>query len=354
MATVDNKAAFIPKDAIATSPSTSKVESDSALSSRDSSLLPCPGVPLPANFDKLPILSREQISSRICRGELLILHSPLVYRVPHNWLKLHPGGDHALLHYVGRDAGCEIEAYHTGRTVKERMGRWVVGKVEVDESETGEGWRDMTPPIQLGMWPIPVPKITVSEPSSSEDELMESSSEEDEKRSSSRSTKTKTSTPAPHLTPDLVDPPLAKTDYSSLPLTPAYQAHLRRSHRRLHARIHSLGLDTTPSLISGYGPSLAIYATLLSLSIYTYIRAQTSFDYIIAAVCLGAFWHQITFVAHDTGHSELTGSWWADRLWGVAIADFMGGLSIGWWCDNHNVHHRKPDSDLHCPTMSTD
>jgi delta8-fatty-acid desaturase len=23
------------------------------------------------------------------------------------------------------------------------------------------------------------------------------------------------------------------------------------------------------------------------------------------------------------------------------IANFMGGMSIGWWCDNHNVHHCK-------------
>ncbi|GAA5952488.1 hypothetical protein JCM3765_001985 [Sporobolomyces pararoseus] len=315
-------------------------------SSRDSTILPCPGVPLPSHYSKLPTLSRSEISSRICRGELLILHSPLVYRVPHNWLKLHPGGDHALLHYVGRDAGCEIEAYHTGKTVKERMGRWIIGKVEVDDSEFGEGWRDMTPPIQLGMWPIPVPKITVSEPpasSSGEEDLMDSSSEDESKLSPTPST--------PHLTPDLVDPPLSPSDYSSLPLSPVYQAHLRRSHRKLHERIHSLGLDTTPSFISGYAPSLLIYSTLLFLSIYTYQRASTSIDYVLAAICLGAFWHQITFVAHDTGHSELTGNWWADRLWGVAIADFMGGLSIGWWCDNHNVHHLVTNAPEHDPDI---
>lgn len=235
-------------------------------SSRDSDLLPCPGVPLPANYDRLPTLSRSDVASRICRGELLILHSPLVYRVPHAWLKLHPGGDHALLHYVGRDAGCEIEAYHTGRTVKERMGRWVVGKVQVDDSEFGEGWRDMTPPIQLGMWPVPVPEITVSEPSTSDDDLMDSGSEDDHDGDRD-STKRSPATNPRHLTPDLVDPPLSPSDYASLPLTPVYQAHLRRSHRRLHERIHSLGLDTTPSFVSGYAPSLLIYAALLSLSI---------------------------------------------------------------------------------------
>ncbi|GAA5904365.1 hypothetical protein JCM5296_005268 [Sporobolomyces johnsonii] len=324
-------------------------------SSRDSSLLPCPGAPLPPNFDTLPTLTREQIASRICAGELLILHPPLVYRVPHSWLKLHPGGDTALLHYVGRDAGCEIEAYHSGQTVKARMGRWVVAKVDTDESEGGEGWRDMTPPVQLGMWPIPVPRITVSEPppsSSEEDELLASSSEDDDGKSATVTTKACSTSPAaPYLTPSLVDPPLSLADYAALPLTPAYQAHLRRAHRRLHARIHSLALDTTPSFVSGYGPSLLIYSTLFVLSVWTYTRASTTFDYFVAAVCLGAFWHQVTFVAHDTGHTELTGNWWIDRLWGVAIADFIGGLSIGWWCDNHNVHHLVTNSPEHDPDI---
>lgn len=322
--------------------------SPSSSRTRGSTSIPSPGVPLPRNFDSLKVLTRSEIASRICRGELLILHAPLVYRVPREWLKLHPGGDHSLLHYVGRDAGCEIEAYHTARTVKERMARWVVGRVDIDDSEFGEGWRDMTPPIQLGMWPIPVPEITVSEPpppskeSETDDDLMDSTSDEDERDS------TTTTRPPPrrHLTPDLVDPPLSPSDYASLPLNPVYQAHLRRAHRKLHARIHDLGLDTTPSFVAGYAPSLVIYVTLAALAAFTYARASSAFDYAVAGAFLGAFWHQITFVAHDTGHSELTGNWWIDRLWGVAIADVLGGLSIGWWCDNHNVHHRQFSSSF--------
>ncbi|GAA6061464.1 hypothetical protein JCM10212_005667 [Sporobolomyces blumeae] len=348
MAAVSSGASGPPASATASTSTTS----------RDSTRLPSPGVPLPRNFDHLPVLSRDVIAERICRGELLILHAPLVYRVPHHWLRLHPGGDHALLHYVGRDAGCEIEAYHSARTVSERMARWVVAKVDIDDSDTGEGWRDMTPPIQLGMWPVPVPTITVSEPASSDEDdevLGSSSSSADEDDGEKRSPRARSAPSAQdrvrHLTPALVDPPLSKADYASLPLTPAYQAHLRRSHRKLHARIQALGLDTTPSFVSGYGPSLAIYAALLALSIWTYSRATTTWDYVVAAVALGAFWHQITFVAHDTGHSELTGSWWVDRVWGVAIADCLGGLSIGWWCDNHNVHHLVTNSPEHDPDI---
>lgn len=299
-------------------------------SSRPSSRRTCPGVPLPPNVSTLPTLSRPEVASRIARGELLVLHPPLVYRVPHSWLRLHPGGQHAILHYVGRDASCEIEGYHSGRTVEERMGRWAVGRVDVDESEGGEGWRDMVPPVQLGMWPVPLPTITVTSPPASPAKSAASTTREG--LSARRA-----------LSTEMVDPPLSKEDYAKLPLTPAYQAHLRRSHRKLHERIRSLGLDTPPPFLSGYGPSLVIYAALALLSICLYRRASSTHattDWLAAAVALGAFWHQVTFVAHDAGHTGLTGSWWTDRLWGVGIADFLGGLSIGWWCDNHNVHHR--------------
>ncbi|GAA5907454.1 hypothetical protein JCM6882_003866 [Rhodosporidiobolus microsporus] len=326
-------------------------------SSRDSSVLTCAGVPLPPadKLAALPTLTRAEIAGRISRGDLLILHPPLVYRVPHSWLKLHPGGHHSLLHYVGRDASCEIEAYHSGRTVKERMARWVVGKVEVDESETGEGWRDMVPPIQLGMWPIPVPDIKVFSPPPSPIKerhpsltLTPTSSndgEGDEKIPSPAE-------PQPRLlTPEMIDPPLSPADYDKLPLTPAYQAHLRRSHRQFMARIHSLGLDAPPPFLAGYSRVLLIYAALLALAVWSYRRAETTVDYVVAAVALGAFWHQITFVVHDFGHSGMTGDWWTDRVASISVAGLMGGLSAGWWCDNHNVHHLVTNAPEHDPDI---
>lgn len=327
---------------------------------RASDRLPHAGVVLPAAYDSLPTLTRRDVASRITRGELLVLHPPLVYRVPRQWLDLHPGGPHAVLHYVGRDASCEIEAYHTARTVQERMARWVVGKVDVDDSDqtSGEGWRDMTPPIQLGKWPVPIPTITVSSPPASPARkrttppvataaLAAAATGSPVDDHDGKAFEVPAPAAADVLTVDMVDPPLRPEDYDHLPLTPAYQAHLRRSVKRLYARIQSKGLDTPPRFLAGYGPSLIIYVSLVLLSVWSYRRAIASnatFDYLVAAVCLGAFYHQITFVVHDAGHTALTGSWIIDRLWGIGLADFMGGLSVGWWADNHNVHHRKSRS----------
>ncbi|GAA5984608.1 hypothetical protein JCM10908_003421 [Rhodotorula pacifica] len=322
---------------------------------RASNRLPSTGVLLPPKFDSLPILTRREVASRITRGELLVLHPPLVYRVPRQWLELHPGGHHAILHYVGRDASCEIEAYHTARTVQERMARWIVGKVDIDDSEEnqGEGWRDMTPPIQLGKWPVPIPTITVSSPPASParkrtDPAAGAANEQKLDKALA------SSAPADVLTVDMVDPPLCQQDYQHLPLTPAYQAHLRRSVKKLYARIQSKGLDTPPRFLAGYGPSLLIYISLVVLSVWSYRRAIAShatLDYIVAAFFLGAFYHQVTFVVHDAGHTALTGSWTIDRLWGIAMADFMGGLSVGWWADNHNVHHLVTNAPEHDPDI---
>lgn len=63
-----------------------------------------------------------------------------------------------------------------------------------------------------------------------------------------------------------------------------------------------------------------------------------------SAVCLGLFYHQLTcesdncdiahsVLAHDAGHTGVTGNWWWDRVIGMIVADWIGGLSLGWWCD---------------------
>jgi hypothetical protein len=44
-------------------------------------------------------------------------------------------------------------------------------------------------------------------------------------------------------------------------------------------------------------------------------------------------WHQLVFTVHDLGHMGVTHNWTIDRLLAILIADFIGGLSIGWWVE---------------------
>ena len=63
------------------------------------------------------------------------------------WAPSHPGGALALLHFVGRDATDEIDAYHSEHA-KMRMERMVVARVNID---IAEGWAPLIPPIALGL-----------------------------------------------------------------------------------------------------------------------------------------------------------------------------------------------------------
>ena len=66
---------------------------------------------------------------------------------------------------------------------------------------------------------------------------------------------------------------------------------------------------------------------------------------------LGFFWHQLVFTAHDAGHMGITHDFTLDTLIGIIIADFLGGLSLGWWKRNHNVHHIVTNSPEHDPDI---
>jgi delta8-fatty-acid desaturase len=66
---------------------------------------------------------------------------------------------------------------------------------------------------------------------------------------------------------------------------------------------------------------------------------------------LGCLWHQLVFTVHDAGHMGITHNFTVDTTIGIIIADFIGGLSVGWWKHNHNVHHIVTNSPEHDPDI---
>ncbi|KAG6043783.1 hypothetical protein E4U17_000844 [Claviceps sp. LM77 group G4] len=70
-----------------------------------------------------------------------------------------------------------------------------------------------------------------------------------------------------------------------------------------------------------------------------------------AAVCLGLTWHQLVFLAHDAGHMGITHDYQFDTVIGILVANFIGGLSLGWWKRNHNVHHIVTNAPEHDPDI---
>lgn len=63
------------------------------------------------SFDRTQkIISRSEIESQIAEGRHIIIVEGKVIKAD-AWLPLHPGGDKALKHMVGRDATDEVNAY---------------------------------------------------------------------------------------------------------------------------------------------------------------------------------------------------------------------------------------------------
>jgi delta8-fatty-acid desaturase len=57
---------------------------------------------------------------------------------------------------------------------------------------------------------------------------------------------------------------------------------------------------------------------------------------LFSSFCAAVLWWQMAFVAHDLGHSGVTHTLSLDYGLGIALANLTGGLSIGWWKNNHN------------------
>ncbi len=131
--------------------------------------------------------------------------------------------------------------------------------------------------------------------------------------------------------------------YPSLDLST--QADIVSKYRMLNQRIKAEGL---------YQCSYRSY--LVELCRYIFIFTLTMMClrwgwYGTCGMFMGIFWHQLVFTAHDAGHMGITHDFTTDTVIGIIIADFLGGLSLGWWKRNHNVHHIVTNSPEHDPDI---
>lgn len=257
--------------------------------------------------------TRESITRRILNGEYLFILNGNLISVPHSWLSSHPGGALAILHFVGRDASDEVEAYHPNHVLK-KMLAFSQGPVQLSE----DGWDPLLPPIATGWFRKLAPDGSLQW----QNEATPEYSQEDTPRSpSSQILLIKKSDPSlgSGPSPASIQPP---------PTTLSLKRQFQHSvaYKQLHKRVVAAGLYQT-RYISGYGPEVARYI-FCALSSFLLYRNQWFF---LSAVSLGALWHQLVFFAHDLGHVGFTHNWQKDRLVAIFLADFIGGVSIGWW-----------------------
>ena len=255
----------------------------------------------------LPLWSRQDVESRILAGEFLVVRHGLVHRIPQKWLVAHPGGALAILHFVGRDASEEMDAYHSDRTLQ-RMKHYAVARVQLPWvpflPPVMSGWVRKTGPEGNQTWTREADPVNLSDANPSQILLIKSEASD---------------TSVPSLS--TIQPPPTT-------LSPVVQQQHITAYRALHDRIKQAGLYDTP-FISGYGPEILRYTLLGAIAAVAYSLSY----FFTSAVFLGLLWHQLAFAAHDLGHCGVTHNWFWDRLLGIVVTNSLGGISIGWWVD---------------------
>ncbi|KAG6192319.1 hypothetical protein E4U24_004063 [Claviceps purpurea] len=339
------------------------------------------------------VLDPAMVDELIANGNTIVIFQDYVLRL-NSWLAKHPGGSLAIEHMVGRDATDEITAYHSEKTLRTmkafRIGRKPPGP-----------WTNRTPPIRGGIYHARAQsEIT---PDDSDLEMEKEKESVDEGYGSAASCRSETGSPEPeHVSgrhpssgPEQGAVPRARVGYTAaddtasissvhedkmdtagsaakcpqLALNPeewtewaiqegknvdtreypsvdsAVQQDIASKYRQLHKRVQDAGLYQCPYI--EYGKEMARYTTLFAGFVVA-LRAEW---YMTSAICLGLFWHQIMFTAHDAGHRAITANFTVDTLIGLFIADFCCGLSMGWWKSSHNVHHLVTNQPEHDPDI---
>ncbi|WRT63320.1 uncharacterized protein IL334_000225 [Kwoniella shivajii] len=292
----------------------------------------------------IPLFSRSEIASRICSGQqLIILHSRVINVT--SWSPFHPGGSLALLHFVGRDGSDEIEAYHSEETLK-RMEKFVVGKIELDK----KGWLPLTPPIALGLIKHPdgikghwakEGQVTLAE------SILQKTISLNPEKAPIPSIPTGNgikNLDVHTLSPEELEPPLSDMNREI-----EYKRSL--AYQELRKRVVDAGLFKPPGPLAGYGSDLARYTILALAAFGLFFYTQGWVGQMMSATLLGLLFQQLTFIVHDAGHTGVTGNYWWDRVIGMTIASWIGGLSVSWWCDNHNIHHLVTNHPEHDPDI---
>ncbi|KAI5959600.1 SLD [Candida pseudojiufengensis] len=330
------------------------------------------------------IISRTEVINLLADGKVIVIYKDNVLNLT-SWITRHPGGDKAVYHMIGRDATDEMNAYHGEETIK-IFNNWRIGKLD-------QKWENLLPPIQGAKYRKTVSnksksndlekKIDVNYSESASDleldSMTSSASEEEEgymtKFSELHIEKVDNKSVKPVVPQNILvnqsnkdeifpvvksssvivnpkrlmenyDNGLSQKDLLSIPsLDYETQQLLRDEYNNLHREIIDAGLYRC-----NYWAYVREVVKIGSLFLYSLSFLKLNWLF-LSALFMGMAWHQGTFVAHDAGHVSLSHNYQIDNIFGIIIADWFGGLSLGWWKRNHNVHHLITNDPVHDPDI---
>ncbi|MER6000671.1 acyl-CoA desaturase [Nonomuraea angiospora] len=121
---------------------------------------------------------------------------------------------------------------------------------------------------------------------------------------------------------------------------------------RLSRRIAEAGLlDKRPGY---YAARIGMVSGLFAGSWALFAMVGDSWWQIPVAVLLAVAFAQVTLLAHDLAHGQISRSRRISRIAGLLVGNLAVGLSYGWWMDKHTRHHANPNHEEHDPDVAPD
>jgi delta8-fatty-acid desaturase len=298
---------------------------------------------MPVQDKSMVVLTPREVENLIANGHAIVIYDQHVLKLD-NWIKFHPGGDKAIHHLIGRDATDEMNSYHCDATVS-TFKKFKIGIID-------QPWINMLPPIQGGLYrKIDEEKDINSKklcgqvdakivPKIPQNIVLLEGMEE------YYPLKHNDPIRDPRIVIDNYDNNLVRNDLHDLPpMDYKTQRFLSEKYKELHEKVIKEKLYDCP-----YIEYFHQFCINLTLGLYCLIFFKLK-HYFISAFLLGIFWQQLVFIAHDAGHISITHNYQIDNIIGIIIADWIGGLSLGWWKRNHNVHHLITNDPIHDPDI---
>ncbi|MFF6910799.1 acyl-CoA desaturase [Streptomyces sp. NPDC012389] len=92
-----------------------------------------------------------------------------------------------------------------------------------------------------------------------------------------------------------------------------------------------------------YAISIAANLAALGGVIAAFVVLGDTWWSLFLAPPLAVLWTRTAFVAHDAGHSQISGDRRASKLIGLVHANLLLGMNEAWWNDKHVRHHANPN-----------
>jgi fatty acid desaturase len=100
-----------------------------------------------------------------------------------------------------------------------------------------------------------------------------------------------------------------------------------------------------------YAVQITLTATAYAGAWWLFAALGNSWYQVFVAVGLGLIFTHVAFVGHDAGHQQIARTKAINDRIGLVAGDLLVGLSYGWWVEEHNRHHSRPNEEGYDPDI---